>query len=171
MAITYTEIQRQRLYRDPLAPLDAEHDAFVELLSSPHSQGQDLDRSVHSRSHWRRLDHCEKRKREDRHVEQLAHEHGLASSYRRNGCRLTPKTFCESDPAIEVEQAEVRHRLTIALANLSAQERSILVARYYDNQPLREIASRLGCKVQSVHRREKRALQHLQSQLTALWGH
>lgn len=170
MAITYTKIQRQRLYRDPFAPLDAEHDAFVELLSYRHPQGQDLDRFIHSRSHWRRLDHCKKQKREDRHVEQLASERGL-SSYRRNGCKLTPKTFCESDPAIEVEQAEVKHRLTIALATLSAQEQTILVARYYDNQPLREIASRLGCKVQSVHRREKRALQHLQSQIIALWGH
>lgn len=168
MSISYTSAQRQRLCRDPLAPLDAEHDAFVELLASPPHQGQDLDRCVRSRSRWRRMDHCKKRKREDRHLEQRALERGLCSSCRRNGIRFAPRSSCGSDPATEAELAEVSDRVVNALATLSAQEESILLARYCHNQPLREIASRLGCRVQSVHRREKRALQHLQYLLSAL---
>jgi RNA polymerase sigma factor (sigma-70 family) len=148
--ITYTPEQRARLRRDPLAELDAEHEAIVELLSAPPTERQDINSCLRSRSRWRRLDAI----RSQRDLLSVPTD--------------SPRTADQNDPAAVVERAETREQVARALDSLPEGDRSILHARFFEGQRLQDVACDCGCTVQSAHTREKRALKHLQPLLAFL---
>lgn len=148
--ITYTPEQFARLRRDPLADLDAEHEAILELLSAPPQDYQDINRCLRSRSRWRRLDAI--RAKQD---------------FLPTPSEL-PGTDDQHDPALVVERAETQEQVARALDSLPEGDRSILHARYFAGLRLQDVACDCGCTVQSAHTREKRALKHLQQLLTFL---
>jgi RNA polymerase sigma factor (sigma-70 family) len=164
--ITYTAKQLQRISRDPMVELDAEHDAIVELLTTPPPAGKDVACCIHSRSCWRQRDRRRNLKRDAALIQRAAISKGLTPPFQRNGKRLERITHFESSPPFAAENAEEHQHLVNAMAKLSGREREIITARYFNGQTLQEIASSLGCKVQSVHCSERRALQHLQGLLS-----
>lgn len=148
--IIYTPEQMARLRRDPLADLDAEHEAIVELLSAPPDEHQDINRCLRSRSRWRRLDAIR--------AQQDIPPAPIESLW----------TADQDSPTLVVERAETQEQIARALDSLAEADRSILQARYFEGQRLQDVACDCGCTVQSAHTREKRALKHLQSLLANL---
>jgi len=148
--ITYTPEQMARLRRDPLADVDAEHEAIVELLSAPPQDQHTVNRCLRSRSRWRRLDAIKAQRDQG---------YGPIESI---------QDADRYDPALVVELAETQERIAIALNSLPEGDRSIIHARYFEGQRLQDVACDCGCTVQSAHAREKRALKHLQPLLAFL---
>jgi RNA polymerase sigma-70 factor (sigma-E family) len=95
----------------------------------------------------------------------LVHEHvsGVRRVARR--VRTTPLEGHDvaADPTTSVEQHDATWRL---LATLPRQQRAVLVLRFYEDLPDREIADALGCSEPTVRSNASRALATLRTRLT-----
>jgi RNA polymerase sigma-70 factor (ECF subfamily) len=72
-----------------------------------------------------------------------------------------------SSPSRHAVRAEVQARVQAALALLSEQDRQVLVLRYLEQMPLREVAAVLGLGLSAVKMRHFRALERLRVLLAA----
>ncbi|MDQ3916734.1 MAG: sigma-70 family RNA polymerase sigma factor [Actinomycetota bacterium] len=72
------------------------------------------------------------------------------------------------DIARESRMSEERILLRQALDELSPRQRAVVVLRYVDDLPVKEVAGALGCSVSSVNAHLKRALPKLQTRLGSL---
>lgn len=68
----------------------------------------------------------------------------------------------------ELEQAETRAQLLLALTQLPHEEQELLVAHYFRGRAQADIAAELGISVRAVEGRMYRARQELRKQLSAL---
>ena len=78
----------------------------------------------------------------------------------------------ESLPATgdSVARLDQMHRVVDAVQSLDAPYRDVVVLRFFDALPPREIASRLSIPVETVRTRQRRALEQLRSRLDATHG-
>jgi RNA polymerase sigma-70 factor (ECF subfamily) len=72
-----------------------------------------------------------------------------------------------SSPSRHAVRVELRGRVQAALALLSEVDREVLVLRYLEQMPLREVAAVLGVGLSAVKMRHCRALEHLRVLLAA----
>jgi RNA polymerase sigma-70 factor (sigma-E family) len=95
----------------------------------------------------------------------LVHEH--VSSLRRVGRRVRTAPLDGPDVAVDptpaTEQLDSTWRL---LATLPRQQRSVLVLRFYEDLPYRQIAEALGCSEPTVRSNASRALARLRTRLS-----
>jgi RNA polymerase sigma-70 factor (ECF subfamily) len=70
-----------------------------------------------------------------------------------------------SSPSRHVEQAELRRRAREAIAELSPQDRQVLVLRHLEQLSMREIAEATGATEAAVKMRHLRALERLRRRL------
>jgi RNA polymerase sigma-70 factor (sigma-E family) len=95
----------------------------------------------------------------------MVHEH--LSGVRRLGRRVRTTSLADHDVAADastsVEQRDATWRL---LATLPRQQRAVLVLRFYEDLPDREIAETLGCSEPTVRSNASRALATLRIRLS-----
>jgi RNA polymerase sigma-70 factor (ECF subfamily) len=72
-----------------------------------------------------------------------------------------------SSPSRHAERVELQGRVRAVLARLGAADREVLVLRYLEQLPLREVAAVLGVSQSAVKMRHFRALERLQALLEA----
>ncbi|MBB6628275.1 SigE family RNA polymerase sigma factor [Nocardioides sp. KIGAM211] len=65
------------------------------------------------------------------------------------------------DPGVRDGDVELRLALASALEQLQPLDRAVLVLRYLDDRPVREVAATLGCSEGAVRNRTLRALDRL----------
>jgi RNA polymerase sigma-70 factor (ECF subfamily) len=81
---------------------------------------------------------------------------------------LAQRLACSaSSPSRQAVRAELRDRVRAALALLSEIDREVLVLRYLEQLPLREVAAVLGLGESAVKMRHVRALERLRALLEA----
>ncbi|MEN6336925.1 MAG: sigma-70 family RNA polymerase sigma factor [Phycisphaerales bacterium] len=66
----------------------------------------------------------------------------------------------------QLEGAVLRRRIQEALAEISVNQRTAFVLRYFENMPLSEIAQTLGCREGTVRTHIRRCLLALRAKLT-----
>jgi RNA polymerase sigma factor (sigma-70 family) len=95
----------------------------------------------------------------------LVHEH--VSGVRRLGRRVRTAPLEGQDVADDqtptADQRDARWRL---LSTLPRQQRAVLVLRFYEDLPDRDIAAALGCSEPTVRSNASRALATLRTRLT-----
>ncbi len=82
------------------------------------------------------------------------------SAQRRRSNHERPVEFLP-DPGARDADADLRIALADALAELQPLDRAVLVRRYLDDRPVREVARELGCSEGAVRNRTLRALDRL----------
>lgn len=65
----------------------------------------------------------------------------------------------ETEPPQRVVRSELRQRVRLALDELEASDRELLVMRYLEHMPLKEIAESLSITLDAVKKRHARALE------------
>jgi RNA polymerase sigma factor for flagellar operon FliA len=68
-----------------------------------------------------------------------------------------------ADPAELAIANLMRERLEVAIENLPARERDLILSSYYDDLSLHEIARRVGVSAQRMSQLHLRALRHLKA--------
>jgi RNA polymerase sigma-70 factor (ECF subfamily) len=87
-----------------------------------------------------------------------------------------PDAGLELPASFDAARAETRHLLAQALEALDPIYRDVLVLRFYEGLPPREIALRLGVPLETVRTRQKRGLERLRARLDGrfrdreVWG-
>lgn len=137
----------RRVLLHPADEDDAVQEAWLAALRSPPRPGPGLKGwfATVVRNHARES-HRKERRRGQRE-ERVARD------------ELVPST------ADLVQRAETLKRLTAALADLPAPQRDVLLLRYFEDLPPREIARRLGAPVATIKSRHHRALVALRARL------
>lgn len=93
----------------------------------------------------------------------------LLTSHQRRRKWLRLRTDVPSPLKLEwlIERDEQVATLRVALAQLSARDREILLLRFFEDLPNAEIAAVLGCRVDAVYVRLHRALRRLEKRYQA----
>lgn len=96
----------------------------------------------------------------------LVHEH--LSGLRRLRSRVRTTPLEGHDPVVEDDSGRVERRDTTwrLLSTLPRQQRAVLVLRFYEDLPDRDIAETLGCGESTVRAHASRALATLRDQLS-----
>ncbi len=72
----------------------------------------------------------------------------------------------EGAQELQVDDATVRQRIHEAMKEISVNQRTAFVLRYFENMPLEEIARTLGCREGTVRTHIRRCLLALRAKLT-----
>ncbi len=75
--------------------------------------------------------------------------------------QLAGRQTLQLDPAEEYQQAETKQTLDEVLGTLTARERSVLAARFWDGTTQAEIAEEMGLTAQCISKIEQKALRRL----------
>lgn len=73
------------------------------------------------------------------------------------------------EPDLELERAEERNSLEVALATLPERERQIVAARYVENATFEAIAQAFNLSKQRIWQMHNKAMSRLRRALWALW--
>jgi RNA polymerase sigma-70 factor (sigma-E family) len=96
----------------------------------------------------------------------MLHEHVSGARRLRRRVRTTPLEGHDSVAADETAETDRRDATWRLLATLPRQQRAVLVLRFYEDLPDREIAEALGCSEPTVRSNASRALATLRARLT-----
>lgn len=141
------------------------------LLTGDHQLAEDLVQSALARvaRRWTRLtDRCDL----EAYVRRVMYHHQVSRWRLRSWNRETSTdTLPErSDGADPFADAELRLQMVDALAKLPLRQRAVVVLRYYEDLPEREVATILDISVGTVRSQTHRALTRLRALFPDLVG-
>lgn len=142
----------KRLCADKMVVQDAIHDLFIDLWKMRHNLADNVSiRFYLYRSLRRRLHTAQKQ-------EQL-HQYDVQE--------FTHSTNCHETSLINLEREERQCKVVSnALIGLSGREKQVVHLRYFENIPVKEIASSLHIKEQTVRNLLQRALLKIRKKVT-----
>lgn len=141
---------KARLKRDPYIDLDHVHEAYVELAMAPGAP-EKLKKAWRFRTRCRRTDEFRGRQRSER--------------FPPDGCAAGDRlcTHAPNPTYDEVCSVDLRSCVQTAMDSLHAEERDVIVRRYYDGEPADEIAMSLHISRQALWKRFRNAIHHLRA--------
>ena len=144
----------QSLLKDRDQAEEALHDVWVKALRNPPDSRDERS----TRAWFARV------------LRNTIHSRGRSAERRRHHERAAAREASESGEAEAAERVELQRDLVDALGRLEPGDRELVVLRYFDGLPPREIARRKGLSGGAVRSRLSRSLQKLRAHLDLRYG-
>jgi RNA polymerase sigma-70 factor (sigma-E family) len=137
------------------------------LLAGQHADAEDLAQQalIRARRHWSKVTRAAS---PDAYVTQILTNVFLSSRRRARVTREVLRTIPES--STEPERSPLHGDLWPHLLELAPRQRAVVVLRFYEDLPEREVAGMLGISVGTVKSTTHKALAHLRAALGSREG-
>jgi len=163
------DVDAEREFRDFVSARSGALFATAYLLTGQREAAEDLLQTSLARTaiRWGRLDRPEAYVRKAMYHQQVSRWR-LRSWGREHSTDTVPDDIVQRDATAELD---LRLSLAEALRRLGPRQRAVLVLRYFDDLPEREVAELLGVSVGTIRSQSHRALAKLRAMCPELAPH